>query len=105
MRERFRLLLLLALAGALAAPATAGATITEFTTGLTADSAPADITRGPDGNLWFTQQGGPGGIASIAPDGTVTEYTAGVVTGFSAGQVPARSPRAPTARCGSRRRA
>src|SRR5215210_9175233 len=89
-----KLLPLLALTGALAVPATAGATagatITEFTTGLTADSAPADITRGPDGNLWFTQQGGPGGIGRVASDGGITEYAAGVVTGFSSGQVPSQ---------------
>ncbi len=83
-----KLLPLLTLVGALAAPAAAGASITEFTANLTAGSAPADITRGPDGNLWFTQQGGPGGIGRITPTGAITEYTAGVVPGFTAGQVP-----------------
>jgi len=94
MRGRRGLLPLLAVTGALAAPAAAGATpgatITEFSGGLTADSAPADIARGPDGNLWFTQQGNAGGIGSIQPDGTITEYTAGAVPGFSAGQLPSR---------------
>jgi streptogramin lyase len=39
--------------GAAAAP-----TITEFTNGLTANSAPFEIAAGPDGNLWFTEFGG-----------------------------------------------
>jgi streptogramin lyase len=83
-----RLLPILVLAGALAAPAAAPASVTEFSANLTADSAPADITRGPDGNLWFTQKGGSGGIGRITPGGAVTEYTAGPTPGFSTGQVP-----------------
>ena len=83
-----RLLPALALAGALAAPAAAGASITEFSAHLTPGSRPADITKGPDGNLWFTQEGGAGGIGRITPAGEVTEYVAGVAPGFSAGQVP-----------------
>src|SRR5215210_8104637 len=85
-----KLLPCLAVAGALAAPAAAHATatVTEFSAGLTAASAPADIASGPGGNLWFTQKAGPGGIGSVSPSGSITEYTAGVVPGFTAGQAP-----------------
>jgi virginiamycin B lyase len=83
-----KLLPVLAVAGALAAPAATQAAVSEYSANLTPDSAPVDITRGPDGNLWFTEQGGPGGVGRITPDGSVTEYVAGVAPGFSAGQVP-----------------
>jgi virginiamycin B lyase len=35
--------------------------------------APAGITRGPDGNLWFTEQGG-NHIGRITPAGTIEEF-------------------------------
>src|SRR3954466_14892706 len=83
-----KLLAVLALAGALAAPAAAEASVTEFSANLTPDKQPADITRGPDGNLWFTEQGGAGAIGRITTDGSITEFVAGVAPGFSTGQVP-----------------
>src|SRR5436305_9989978 len=55
-------------------------TITEFTTGLTNNSGVNEITAGPDGNVWFTESGGPfggltfQGIGKITPQGTVTEF-------------------------------
>src|SRR5438105_2634421 len=54
----------------------AAATITEFSVGVTPGSGPAGITAGPDGNLWFTENGG-GRIGKITPAGVVTEYSAG----------------------------
>jgi streptogramin lyase len=33
-----------------------------------------DITSGPDGNLWFNNQAGPGVIGRITPAGTITEF-------------------------------
>lgn len=37
---------------------------------------PRDITLGPDGNLWFTQQSpGTGEIGRITPSGAITEFT------------------------------
>jgi streptogramin lyase len=39
----------------------------------TAASKPFDITRGPDGNLWFTEFDG-NKIARITPSGVITEY-------------------------------
>ena len=63
------------------APATAQASlVTEFSTGLTALNAPADIAPGPDGNLWFTEQGLLPGVGKITPAGTITEYPAALLT-------------------------
>jgi streptogramin lyase len=67
---------------ALPASASAGV-VTEFTTALTAGNAPADITAGPDGNLWFTEQGLLQGVGRITPTGTITEFPAGLTPGFS----------------------
>src|SRR5436309_9692040 len=65
------------------APATAAASITEYT-GLSS-GAPVEITAGPDGALWFTEQGNPGGLGRISTAGALTEYPAGVTPGLSAG--------------------
>src|SRR4051812_41437306 len=40
----------------LAAPATAAPTVTEFSEGITPNAELADIVRGPDGKLWFTEK-------------------------------------------------
>jgi hypothetical protein len=51
-----------------AAPTGAGdplGQITEFTTGLTPDSAPVGITAAPDGNLRFTEASPPRRIDKI----------------------------------------
>jgi streptogramin lyase len=42
------------------------------------------IAPGPDGNVWFTENLGPANvpqIGRIAPDGTVTEFSAGLMAG------------------------
>ncbi len=57
--------------------ATTGA-VTEFMTGLPKGSVPGDITAGPDGNLWFTDQGKTRAIGTITPAGQITEFTAGL---------------------------
>jgi hypothetical protein len=86
---RTRLLTLLASAVALlACPGPASAGVTEFATGLTPGGEPADIATGPDGNLWFTEQGLVGGIGRITPAGDITEYVAGLTPGFSLGHIP-----------------
>jgi virginiamycin B lyase len=46
--------------------------ITEFPN-PTASGAPAVITAGPDGNVWYTENGA-GKIARITPAGTITEF-------------------------------
>jgi len=54
-----------------------GATVTEFSAGITPASSPGAITAGPDGNLWFTEPG-TNRIGRITPTGTVTEFSAGI---------------------------
>jgi streptogramin lyase len=48
--------------------------ITEFREGLAADSNIIDIAAGPDGNVWFTDNG-VGAIGRITPAGQITEFT------------------------------
>ena len=69
-----------------AVPATASAGIVEYP-GLT--GAPAGITAGPDGAVWFTEQGSPGAIGRITTAGAITEFRAGDVPGFTADAQPA----------------
>jgi hypothetical protein len=52
--------------------------ITEFSTGLTTNSAPDQIVAGPDGNLWFTEQKNPGRIGRITTSGAVSEFSVGL---------------------------
>jgi len=52
---------------------------TEFSAGI-APSQPVAIVAGPDGSMWFTERG-PDGIGRITPDGTVTQYRAGITRG------------------------
>jgi virginiamycin B lyase len=40
----------------------------------TADSNPLGIAAGPDGALWFTENGGSRKIGRISPAGVITEY-------------------------------
>ena len=51
--------------------------ITEFSTGLTALSAPSSITKGPDGALWFTEADA-GKIGRITTAGDITEFSGGI---------------------------
>ena len=55
---------------------------------FSANGTPRDVTAGPDGRIWFTQQGPPGRVARVNGDGTVTELTGGVTPGFSANATP-----------------
>jgi streptogramin lyase len=56
---------------------TSGA-VTLFTNGLTpGDPAVHDITNGPDGNMWFTEEFS-NKIGKITPSGVITEYSAGI---------------------------
>jgi streptogramin lyase len=61
--------------------------ITEFPI-PTADSNPFGITRGPDGNLWFTESLA-GRIGRITPAGVVTEFTQGLTPGCQPAQITA----------------
>lgn len=55
-------------------------TITEFDTGLAPVSEPRNLTRGPDGNVWFTESGADR-IGRVTPYGEVTEFSAGITHG------------------------
>ena len=61
--------------------------ITEFVL-PTGNSQPIGIAAGPDGNMWFTQQGA-NGIGRITPSGAITEFTipttSTVIQGIAAG--------------------
>jgi streptogramin lyase len=59
--------------------ASAEPTITEFSTGITAGSEPAEIVAGFEGNLWFTEYSGHR-IGRITPTGEVTEFSTGLTT-------------------------
>jgi streptogramin lyase len=70
----------------------ANGSVTQFVVpGFIASGGPDGITTGPDGNIWFTDLGvlGPGGVGRVNPDGSVTEFKAGVTPGFTAGRGPA----------------
>lgn len=51
-------------------------TVTEFSV-PTPNAAPWDITVGPDGNLWFTEEEA-NKIGRITPSGVITEFSSGI---------------------------
>lgn len=61
---------------------TRAVTIKEFP--VTASSQPASITRGSDGNLWFTEHGA-NNIGRITPAGIVTEFPLPTATSLPVG--------------------
>jgi streptogramin lyase len=48
--------------------------VTEFTAGLTTQPTLGQITTGPDGNLWFVNDGSPYTIGRITPGGEIKEF-------------------------------
>lgn len=62
-------------------------TIVEFAV-PTASAAPGSIVLGPDGNLWFLEDGESGSfanqVAKITPTGVITEYPLGTINAFPA---------------------
>ncbi len=62
---------------AVAVTYTSPGTVTEFSTGITAASAPVEIAAGPGGNLWFIQRA-TNQVGRITPNGKVTEFGAGI---------------------------
>lgn len=65
----------------LCSAASAQGVITEYSTGLTASSTPYAIVKGPDGNLWFTEEY-VNQIGRINPTtGAITEYSTGMTPG------------------------
>src|ERR1700757_16752 len=66
-------LLLGAMAGT-APVASAAPLITEFSMNLQAGSAPQNVAAGPDGNVWFPDQGPTKEIGRITPGGAINEF-------------------------------
>ena len=52
--------------------------VSEFSTGLAAGTDPEWIAAGPDGNLWFTDDGATPAIGRITPSGQITEFSTGL---------------------------
>ena len=55
--------------------------ITEFSSGLNAGSRPAGSSTGPDGNLWFTDQGAIAAIGRFGVGAPAASVAAPSVTG------------------------
>ena len=68
---------IVALSLASAWPAVAAATVTEFGDGISSGASPLRIAAGPDGNLWFTENG-VNRIGRITPAGKITEFSNGI---------------------------
>src|SRR2546425_1256393 len=76
----------LALAAGSAGAAPLGA-ITEFRSGLNAGSFPLGIAMGPDGNVWFTDNGTTKAIGMINPTThAISEFSSGLNAGSSPNQ-------------------
>jgi streptogramin lyase len=62
--------------GAANASASVVGEVTEFSTGITASSHPSQITVGPEGDLWFTEESTYSGsrVVRMTPTGEVTEH-------------------------------
>jgi len=73
------------LAALVAVPTAASAApvgaITEFSAGLEPGASPRAIAPGPDGNLWFVDQGVTKAIGRVTPNGTITEFSEGLSGG------------------------
>src|SRR5262249_43850111 len=81
-----------ALSTAVVVQATANPSIREF--GIpTPNGQPIGITRGPDGDLWFTERHA---IGRITPAGVITEFSQGLAPGSSPVEITAGPPRHPS---------
>jgi virginiamycin B lyase len=60
---------------------TSGGQITERTHGLAAGSSPVAIAGGPDGSLWFTDEGLHAAVGRAMPDGSVREFSRRLLPG------------------------
>src|SRR5262249_56583218 len=62
--------------------------VTEFPILNDMNSRPQGITRGPDGNLWFTENSA-NRIGRITPAGVVTEFAAGITPNSGPNEITA----------------
>ena len=58
-----------------------GGQITERTRGLQAGSSPVAVAAGPDGAMWFTDEGQTPAVGRLTAGGAIREFSAGVPTG------------------------
>jgi streptogramin lyase len=61
--------------------------LTEYAAGLDAGSHPVSIARGPDGNVWFTDDGTTPAIGRVTPSGEITEFSEGLPAGSHPAQI------------------
>lgn len=59
----------------------ASGTVSELTAGLPAGSSPVAIAAGPDGAMWFTDDGGSPAVGRVTAAGLITEYSSGLAPG------------------------
>ena len=50
--------------------------VTTYTAGLDPGATPYDLTNGPNGDLWFTDNGATKAVGYITPSGTIHEFSA-----------------------------
>jgi virginiamycin B lyase len=62
----------------IASPPAGAVTVSEVQMGLAASPDPGSPTAGPDGNVWFTDNGA---VGRITPAGAITEYRQGIPSG------------------------
>ena len=70
-----------------------GGQITEHTRGLRAGSSPVAVAAGPDGAVWFTDEGQMPAVGRVTAGGAIREFSAGVQAGKRAGGDHARRRR------------
>ena len=58
-----------------------GGQITEHTRGLRTGSSPVAVAAGPDGDMWFTDEGQMPAVGRVTAAGAIREFSAGVPTG------------------------
>jgi virginiamycin B lyase len=56
--------------------------VTEYSTGMSSNARPFDITSGPDGALWFTESA-IDRIGRITTSGSIQEFSSGITAGAS----------------------
>jgi streptogramin lyase len=61
--------------------------LTEYAAGLDAGSHPVSIARGPDGNVWFTDDGSTPAIGRVTPSGEIVEFSQGLPAGSHPTQI------------------
>ncbi len=57
--------------------------------GATSEFGPWGIAPGPDGNVWFTENGSTKAIGRITPSGTITNFSAGLIASSHPGGLTA----------------